>query len=279
VGVLAFVLAFVAAALTVVMLWLPRLREVRVTIPEGKTRHEIGALLERKQICSADAFVAASEEQALLRELGLRLASAEGYLFPDTYHLRRESDARALVRRFVANAQRRFAAVVRDEPEGLAHLQRTLDWDLHDAIVLASIVEKEAGVAEERATIAGVFLNRLTDPNFRPRRLQADPTVVYGCKQEPAPASCASFDGRRITRTMLGATDNPYNTYRHEGLPPGPIANPGAAALRAVLAPAQHRFLYFVAVGGGRHTFSVTLPDHLRAVQQRRSPDAGAQVD
>ena len=271
----AFVVVLVASAVVLVVVWLPRWREVRVTIPEGKTRHDIAALLERHEICRADAFVAATEDVALLRSLGLPGDTAEGYLFPDTYHLRRDTPAPAVVQRFVRNAERRFAAVVQAVPQGLPRLQRELGWGLHEAVVLASIVEEEAAVHDERATIAGVFLNRLTDPSFRPRRLQADPTVVYGCTLRPPPASCASFDGRRITRAMLGATDNPYNTYRHEGLPPGPITNPGAAALRAVLAPAHHAYLYFVASGGGRHTFSATLPDHARAVQQRRAADAG----
>ena len=135
-------------------------------------------------------------------------------------------------------------------------------------ITLASIVEAEAAVAAELPVIAGVFLNRLRDPEFRPKRLQADPTVSYGCRLQPSLPSCAGFDGRRITRAMLAGADNPYNTYRHEGLPPGPVGNPGLAAVEAVLAPAEHDYLYFVARGGGRHAFSATLEEHNRAVER-----------
>ena len=134
-------------------------------------------------------------------------------------------------------------------------------------------MEKEARVPSEQPLIAGVFLNRLRDPAFKPKRLQADPTVAYGCVVQPNLPSCAQFDGRRVTRTMTGDPNNPYNTYRHAGLPPGPIANPGLGALRAVLAPAVHDYLYFVASGAGAHAFSRTLADHNEASEQRHASD------
>jgi UPF0755 protein len=122
-------------------------------------------------------------------------------------------------------------------------------------------------VAEERPTIAGVFMNRLTSPDFRPHRLQADPTVAYGClvARDRIP-SCAGFDGKRITPAMVRDPDNPYSTYRIEGLPPGPISNPGLSALEAALAPAQHEYFYFVTHGGGRHHFTRTLEEHNQRV-------------
>src|SRR5690606_9787343 len=133
----------------------------------------------------------------------------------------------------------------------------------HEVVVLASVVEKEAAVADERPIIAGVFLNRLRSETFRPRRrLQADPTVSYGCLAEPEGArSCARFDGR-ITGAMRDAPRISYCSYRNEGLPPGPIANPGLAAITAVLDPTRHNYLYFVARGGRRHHFSATLDAH-----------------
>ncbi len=133
----------------------------------------------------------------------------------------------------------------------------------HEALTLASIVEREARVAEERPIIAGVFVNRLVAPTFRPHRLQADPTVAYGCLTAPQAApTCAAFDGRHITKVMVRDVQNPYNTYGLEGLPPGPICNPGLSALEAVVAPAAHDFFYFVATGDGRHSFSRTLQEH-----------------
>jgi UPF0755 protein len=132
---------------------------------------------------------------------------------------------------------------------------------------LASIIEKEAGKADEKPLIASVFLNRLLDPTFRPlRMLQSDPTATYGCLvQTPPPESCTPG---RPTPAMLRDTTNPYNTYRRAGLPPGPISSPGEGAIRAVLAPAKTDYLYFVAQGGGRHRFSRTFSEHRGAIEQ-----------
>ena len=106
-------------------------------------------------------------------------------------------------------------------------------------MTLASIVERKRRRPSEQPVIAGVFVNRLRDPSFMPKRLQADPTVAYGCAVAPELASCAHFDGHLVTRPMLADTTNPYNTYRLDGLPPGPISNPGLSALRAALHPAR----------------------------------------
>jgi UPF0755 protein len=162
------------------------------------------------------------------------------------------------------------------EPEARDRLSRELGFGLREIVILASIVEKEAHVPEELPIIAGVFLNRLRDPHFRPKRLQADPTVAYGCLLQPALPSCAGFDGKRVTRIMTADPQNPYNTYRIEGLPPAPIANPGISALKAVLHPSEHGYLYFVARGDGRHTFSANLDAHNLATAAQHSPAAGA---
>jgi UPF0755 protein len=134
-------------------------------------------------------------------------------------------------------------------------------------VVLASIIEKEAARSDEKPLIASVFLNRLLDPTFRPlRMLQSDPTASYGCLvQEPAPETCSAG---RPTPAMLRDATNLYNTYRHPGLPPGPISSPGEAAIRAVLSPAKTDYLYFVAQGGGRHRFSRTFSEHRGAIEQ-----------
>lgn len=244
---------------------------VRVTIPEGFDRFDIAARLARWQICDEDAFLAATEDRALLDELGIAGPTAEGYLFPDTYRLSQDLDGEGVVRRLVANWQRRVEPAFEAHDERLAWLERELSWGRAEVLTLASIVEKEAAVADERPVIARVFINRMREPEFRPKRLQADPTVSYGCLTAPdAAPSCAGFDGRHITGAMLADTENVYNTYRHEGLPPGPICNPGLDSVEAVLTAEAHDYLYFVARGGGRHTFSATLEEHNAAVARYR---------
>jgi UPF0755 protein len=240
---------------------------VRVTVPEGYTRFDVARRLDATGVCDEAAFLEASA----LPPDGIEAPSAEGYLFPDTYELRTQSDPRAVVRRMVRNHFERTEELYERHGLALERLQEDLGMGPHEVVVLASVVEKEAAVADERAIIAGVFLNRLRSETFRPRRrLQADPTVSYGCLAEPTAApSCARFDGR-ITRAMLDDAANRYNSYRHEGLPPGPIANPGLASIVAVLDPTVHDYLYFVARGGRRHRFSATLERHNEGVDELR---------
>ncbi|MFW6051562.1 MAG: endolytic transglycosylase MltG [Myxococcota bacterium] len=242
---------------------------VRVPIPEGFTRYDIAERLGAWGITDAQAFLEATGSPDEARRLGIEARTLEGYLFPATYQMGKGTPPREVARELVASWRRHVMPVLEREAGGLAALQRELGWGLHEVVTLASIVEKEAAVPEERSVIAGVFLNRLRDPGFVPKRLQADPTVAYGCLASPALASsCAEFDGR-ITGSMLRDDDNPYNTYRAEGLPPGPIANPGLSSIRAVLAPAEHDYLYFVARGGGRHHFSASLEEHAEVVRRR----------
>lgn len=242
---------------------------VRVTVPEGFNRFEIARRLDAAGVCDEAAFLAAS---AVAPE-GVEAPTAEGYLFPDTYELRTASDARAVVRRMVRNHRERTAELFDRHATALRRLREQVGMGEHEVVALASIVEKEAAVADERPVIAGVFLNRLRSETFRPRRrLQADPTVSYGCLAEPEAApSCARFDGRTITRAMLDDAANRYNSYRHEGLPPGPIANPGLASIVAVLDPTLHDFLYFVARGERRHRFSATIERHNEGVDALRA--------
>jgi len=250
--------------------------DVRVTVPEGFNRFEIARRLEVNGVCPAQAFLEATQDPQVLADVEVRAASAEGYLFPDTYDLRGDMRPRAVVGRMVNTFNRKTLPLLDSYAADLAELRRELRFGLPEVLTLASIVEKEAAVAEERPIIAGVFLNRLLSPDFRPRRLQADPTVSYGCLVAPdVSAACRAFDGRHITRSMLGDTSNPYNTYRMEGLPPGPIANPGLDSVRAVLRARHHGYFYFVARGGGRHHFSVTLEEHNRAVGQLTRPREG----
>jgi UPF0755 protein len=232
---------------------------VRITIPEGFSRFEVAARLGEWNVCDAADF---------LRTTAADPQQGEGYLFPDTYWLRDEMQPSQVVRKLAENAQRRMQRLFADEPAALAQLQHDFGFGPREIVILASIVEKEAHVRSEQPVIAGVFLNRLRDPNFHPKRLQADPTVAYGCLLQPELASCLGFDGKRVTRTMTADPLNAYNTYRIDGLPPSPIANPGLSALRAVLHPAEHGYFYFVARGDGRHSFSASLSEHNQAVQR-----------
>lgn len=235
--------------------------QVTLNIPEGFTRFDVATRLERFGVSKRAAFLDVTTRPKLLERLAVPADSVEGYLFPATYTFTQDSPPSVVMARMVAafrthtrEAQKRFAELIPSARLALS---------FHETLVLASIVEREARVPEERPIIAGVFINRLADPNFRPHRLQADPTVAYGCLVAPSVApSCAEFDGRRITKAMVRDPLNPYNTYRIEGLPPGPIASPGLSAINAAVAPMSHDFFYFVATGGGRHTFSKTLDAH-----------------
>lgn len=237
----------------------------RVVIPEGQTRFGVAEILEREGICGAAEFLVATSAPPP----SVEAPSREGYLFPDTYEFREQTAAEDVVSRLYNNYEARTDALFEAHADSLAALERELGMDKHDVLVLASVVEREAGVAEERPIIAGVFLNRLRSDTFRPRhRLQADPTVAYGCEAEPARApSCENYAGR-ISRAMLNDSANRYNTYRHGELPPGPIANPGIEAIEAVLDPEPHDYLYFVARGGGRHAFAADLDTHNANVER-----------
>jgi len=242
----------------------------RVTLPEGFQSLQIGQRLERAEVCTLAAFQRALVDPPLLAELGIEGASAEGYLFPASYGLLVDSDAREVVRVFVAEAKKRIQKLLEAHPGRLAELRRDFGFGERDVVTLASMIEKEARAPEERPLIASVFFNRLRDPEFRPpRMLQSDPTASYGCLMASASVeipSCAGFHGS-VTPAMLRDAQNPYNTSRHPGLPPGPIANPGEPSIEAVLAPAQTDYLYFVAKGAGHHAFSRTFAEHRDAVE------------
>jgi UPF0755 protein len=205
----------------------------------------------------------------LLVELGLGGPSAEGWLFPASYDFALDSAPEQVTRGMVREMQKRLERLDREHSGALGRLEREQGMSRNDVLTLASIVEREASHPEERKTIASVFFNRLTDPSFTPARtLQSDPTAGYGCLVEPEKIpSCTGFDGR-ISPALLRDSANRWNTYRHPGLPPGPIANPGEAAIASVLSPAQTDYLFFVASGDGRHTFSRTFEEHETAVEK-----------
>ena len=218
----------------------------RLTIPEGFSRKEISARIQQSDFQDAAAFLALTEDAALIRELGINAASLEGYLFPETYTFDSRTNSRQLIQAMVAQCLAELT------PELLAKANEQ-NLNRHQLLTLASIIQKEAGNNSEMPVISGVFHNRLR----RGIALQADPTVIYGIKD---------FDGN-LTRRHLRET-TPYNTYRVAGLPPGPIASPGRAALQAAANPASVNYFYFVARGDGTHQFSSTLREHNAAVRR-----------
>jgi UPF0755 protein len=235
---------------------------VRAVVPEGFNRFQVGERFELLHVCSARAFEVSATNPGIVSRLGLVGSSTEGYLFPATYDLFRDSDPDLVVAQMVAETKKRLLTLRDKHRERFSDLEAKYGFHEREILTLASVVEKEAARAEELPIIASVFFNRLTAPEFRPSRsLQSDPTAAYGCLVSPELASCRGFSGK-VLPAMLRDTDNAYNTYRHPGLPPGPIASPGERAVEAVLEPASTDYLFFVAAGDGRHAFSRTLEEH-----------------
>lgn len=241
--------------------------KAKVVIPEGWNRFDIAKRLQSLHVTTATAFIDTSANPDLLRELSIEGESVEGFLFPATYELPLDSDPADIVRRLVGEFERRWTQLEQNHRLGRAQLEGTLHWTRRDMITLASMVEKEAAVDEERPIIASVFINRLRDPAFKKKILQCDSTSIYGCYvlKDKAP-SCTGFNGKPSHAINVDPL-NTYSTYVHEGLPPGPIANPGSKSLQAVLGPSTTKYLYFVTRGDRRHAFSETLEDHNRAVE------------
>jgi UPF0755 protein len=239
----------------------------RVTFPEGWNRFDVARRLDEKHVVPLRAFLDATVDPTLLRELGLDGDSAEGFLFPATYDLPFDDDARDVVRRMKHEFDRRWDVLARERASTLTDVMGSAGLTVRGMVTLASMVEKEAVADDERPVIASVFLNRIRDPAFHPKRLECDPTASYGCLVAPgAAASCAAFNGR-ATAAIEHDPDNPYSTYTHEGLPPGPIANPGSKSLDAMMSPSHSHYFFFVARGGGRHAFSETYESHVAAVR------------
>ena len=244
---------------------------VRLTIAPGIHALDIAKLLDAAGIVSAPEFLEAFRSEELRTRHGVHAPNLEGRLYPDTYHFRPGTPAESIIETLVTRHRAVLSELQAAHPEGLKRLQ-SLGFDEDDIVTLASIVEKETAAAKERPRIASVFLNRLERGSFQPKLLQTDPTVAYGCVvPQTRSEACRSFEGRLRT-VHLRDRDNAYNTYAHPGLPPGPIASPGRAALQAVLAPESHDYFYFVSQNNGTHAFSKTVAQHERMVDryQRR---------
>lgn len=243
---------------------------VRVTIPEGLHMLEIFAIIEQAGVAPAAELERLARDPEFLAGYGIEGETADGYLFPDTYQLRVPSRPAEVLDTMIEQHRLVWDRIRRAHPREIEKLRRRLGWTDRDILIMASIVEKEAAVAAERPRIAQVFINRLTSPTFRPRTLDTDPTIRYGCMVPLAKSEgCRKWDPtQRLRRAQLDDRDNPYNTYQHEGLPPGPICNPGEAALAATVNPDGSNFFYFVARNDGTHVFSRTRQEHERAVDR-----------
>jgi UPF0755 protein len=217
-----------------------------LTIPEGFNVVQIAEILDQKNLARKQDILRLTRDPVFIQSLDIQAPSLEGYLFPDTYQFSRYTPPEFIVRTFV----NRFHEMVTPDLRSQA---MTLDMTLHEVLTLASVVEKETGLAAERPLVSGVFHNRLQ----KGIPLQSDPTVIYALE---------FFDGN-IRKDDL-SVNSPYNTYKIFGLPPGPIANPGLAAIHAALYPTPTDFVYFVARNDGSHQFSVTLAEHNKAVDK-----------
>lgn len=218
----------------------------KVTIPEGYSLRQIATVLAEAGLTTDENFIKAAENADQARREGIEAETFEGYLFPDTYYFSKGVEAESLVNAMVRRFQSVFGRELRERAERLG-------FSVHEIVTLASLIEKETGLAAERPLISSVFHNRLQ----KKMRLESDPTVIYGIE---------GFSGR-ITRKDLNA-ERPYNTYRIRGLPPGPIVSPGLRSLEAALFPADTDYLYFVSRNDKSHQFSKNYSDHHRAVQK-----------
>jgi UPF0755 protein len=216
---------------------------LELLIPEGYNIFDIAGAVEKLGTIKPDAFLAVARNPSMIRDLDPRAQSLEGYLFPNKYRVYRHTTAQQLCKQMTGEFRAQWK-------------QLNSKADVHDVVTLASMVEREARLPEERPQVASVFSNRLRIG----MKLDCDPTTVYA----------ALLDNRYtgvIHRSDLDSR-NPYNTYQHPGLPPGPIANPGLSSIKAALAPATSDYLYFVAKadGSGGHRFSSSLEQHEAAV-------------
>ena len=218
-----------------------------VTIREGLDRFAVGRLFAAEGFGRADDWDKLTADAESIHDIAPQARSLEGYLFPDTYKFNPGTPPKTIVQAMTQNFRKHFGGEMNYITTGLT---------LHQTVTLASIVESEAKLPQERPLVASVYLNRLR----RHMLLGADPTVIYALKL------ANRWDGNIRKADLL--IDSPYNTYRFPGLPPGPVASPGVASLRAAAAPANTNFFYFVAKHDGSHAFSSTIDEHNRNVQK-----------
>ena len=224
------------------------------TVPEGFNSYQIAQMLEEKAIIKhASDLITASKDKALLKELGVKADSMEGYLFPDTYTVEKVRNVKTLIRLMYKKYKQVFTPQMADKA-------RELGFTEHEIVTLASIIEKETGAVDERKKVASVFYNRMK----KGMRLQSDPTTIYGMWN--------TYNGN-ITKDDLQKY-TPYNTYKIFGLPPGPIASPGKESIMAALYPDRTNYLFFVSNNDGTHTFTEDYGKHQRAVNKLQKDPA-----
>lgn len=223
------------------------IKSYTILLPEDITVRDVAKRLVAQKLINEEEFLALAVNREFLDSLGIEADSIEGYLFPETYQFDRSMTTKEVIRIIVRQFWKEMTPELRIRAERMG-------FSLHEWVTFASLIGKESGNKEEKPLISAVFHNRLK----RRMKLQSDPTAVYHLEWAGTPV-------KTVLRSHL-LKDTPYNTYRINGLPPGPIANPGIDSLKAALAPAQVNYLYFVAKRDGSHEFSATLAAHTSAI-------------
>jgi len=218
----------------------------RITIPEGFDVYDIAKRLEEFSICNAEDFIKLANSPETAKKYGINTYTMEGFLFPDTYFFSKNTHPSKVIDVMFKNFLRRT--------EYLRDQLKEKNLTLEEWVIVASMLEKETAIEEERPIIASVIYNRIE----RNMPLQIDPTVIYALKRK------GKWDGK-LTKKSLQIED-PYNTYLYRGLPPSPICNPGLRSLKSALSPAKTDYLYFVSMGNGRHAFSSDYREHLKNI-------------
>jgi UPF0755 protein len=218
-----------------------------ITIPEGLTIEEIANIFEQKASIPYKEFINEAQNTELIKDIDPEAKNLEGYLFPESYHIPKGIHAQKVITSMVEQFKNIFNADWRRKAEELG-------MSIREIVTLASLIEKETSVPEERPLVSAVFHNRLK----RGMKLECDPTIIYALKKE------GKYKDR--IRTKDKSFNSPYNTYLYYGLPPGPICNPGKESLEAALYPASTNYLYFVSKNDGTHYFSSNLREHIKAV-------------
>lgn len=220
-----------------------------ITIPEGLTQREIAEHLASLPFIDKEEFLEASSGISQISSWDKEASSLEGYLFPETYRLPKGISAEKVVEAMISEFKKSFN-------EEWKKRAQELGMSVREVVTLASMIEKETSIPEERKLVSAVFHNRID----RGMKLDCDPTIIYVLKEE------GRFTGRLRTKDLR--FDSPYNTYIYPGLPPSPICNPGRESIEAALYPSQEAYLYFVSKNDGSHHFNFTLREHLKAVQK-----------
>lgn len=220
-----------------------------VTVPEGLTIQEMAPLFHSTLSVEPDEFLKAASNTQIISSIDSKAEDLEGYLYPETYHFPKGTSAKGIVAAMIAQFKETFTS-------SWQHRAQKIHMSVRETVTLASLVEKETAVPEEKPLVSAVFHNRLE----RGMKLDCDPTIIYALKKNN------EFEGRLRSKDL--ELDSPYNTYVYGGLPPGPIANPGKESLKAALYPADVPYLYFVSKNDGSHHFSRTFKEHQRAVNK-----------